>query len=456
MSWNKVQLMATRRSLLGGLALGGATGLGIPSGLASRAKAEEGGDYRALVCVMLEGGSDNWSTLVPFDATSHASYQSARPDLAIGQDVLAPTQLQPINDLGGFAYALNPRLQPLLEIFNAGDLAIIQNIGALVAPTTASMFQNGNARLPSRLFSHNLQREFVLTGSASGATTGWGGRIGDLVSGSNHFREFTCINAARANTTFLTGNAVMPYAVDDAGAKLLLRGREDALTGLLKTITTASSDSVFRQEYANIMQRAFFAGNLFASQFARVADSNLSDIPIESNDLGRQLRAVARTIASAPAMGMRRQVFFVMLRNWDAHNATADTDGNFTRLASALHGFWRVMQRWGKSDEVTTFTLSDFGRTLNGNGNGTDHGWGSAQFVMGGAVNGGRVLGTPPLVGTSSPDTILGGRLVPTTPVDSLAASLATWMGVDDASLTSVVNNLVNFAPEARDLGLFV
>ena len=448
-------LSPTRRGVLGGLAFGGAGGLGVSTAFAGPAHAAEGDDYRAIVCIMLEGGADNWSMLVPFDEVGHAGYAAARSGLAIARNQLAATALKPLNDLGGYAYALNPLLGPLIELFNAGDLAIIQNIGALVAPTSSSMFLNGSGPLPSRLFSHNSQREFVQTGQAEGGTTGWGGRIGDAVAGLNAHREFTCINAGQTNTSFLFGNSVMPYAVDDNGAKLLLGGREDRSTAMLRAIAASPSSNVFRQEYANVVQRALNSGSRVASIFAQVSDTQIPELALGENDLARQLRAVLKMILGARPLGMKRQVFYVRLRNWDAHNASADTNGNFARLSAAMLGFQRALNRWGMGSNVTTFTLSDFGRSLVGNGNGSDHGWGSVQFVMGGAVRGGMVYGRPPSVSTSSSDGVLGGRLVPTIPIDSLAATLAGWMGISPEGWVGIAPNLARFDLRAWNLGLF-
>ncbi|TRD11921.1 DUF1501 domain-containing protein [Erythrobacter insulae] len=445
----------SRRRLLKGMAVGGIGGFGLPSAMSSDLAAAESDDYRAIVCIFLEGGSDNWNTLVPFDRISHGNYFSARPNIAFSQANLNATHLKQSNDLGGYSYALNPSMRPLLEVFDAGDLAVLQNIGALMAPTSAAMFMNESGLLPSRLFSHNTQSDFVLTGEDGGGATGWGGRIADQLVGYNAYREFTCINAAAASSPFLSGRTLTPYAIDENGAKLIFGGREDATTALLRTVTTAVSNNVFRNEYAKIMRRALYAGNLFASVFSQIPESDLADLPTNNNELGRQMKAIAKTIAGARVMGMRRQVFFAKLPNWDAHSTTDESNNNSKRLADAMHGFWRVMERWGIGSSVTTFTVSDFGRTLTSNGSGTNHGWGSAQFVMGGAVAGGKILGKPPVVGVGSPDSVLGGRLVPSTPIDSLAATLAAWMGVSETGLVGIAPNLSRFDPSVRVLDLF-
>jgi len=392
----------------------------------------------------------------PIDEVSYNNYASARQSLTLDSRQLAQTVLTPANDLGSAHYALHPELAPLKEVFLAGDLAPILNIGNLYAPTSAAAYKARTARLPASLFSHNSQKALTLSGLQFGGNTGWGGRIADQIGGANARPEFTCINAT-ARSSFLNGELYAPYAVSDTGVERLFDGANSAFgapdaASLIRSLCGEASNNMFRHDYASLTSKALASSETMASIFSRVPDSQLAELAIQNNELASQLRSIAKIIAGARSLGMRRQVFFVEMRNWDNHSGGR---GDFSALAAPLNGFWRLLRRWGLSQKITTFTLSDFGRNLASNGDGTDHGWGTTNFVMGGAVQGGRIFGRPPVVGITTEDMIDGGRLVPSTSTDQLAATLATWMGVNSGTLTSVVPNLVNFDAKSWNLGIF-
>ena len=96
-------------------------------------------------------------------------------------------------------------------------------------------------------------------------------------------------------------------------------------------------------------------------------------------------------------------------------------------------------------DKVTTFTSSDFARTLTSNGKGSDHGWGGHHMVMGGAVDGGQIYGDYPLLSASSPLDVGRGVYVPTLSIDSYFAELALWLGVSPTELDRVLPNVGRF-----------
>ena len=297
----------SRRAFLkrsGALGLAGvATPFVTSLGAIGEAAAATATDYKALVCVFLYGGNDYANTLPPYDQASYAAYAAARQNIALNREALAATVLNPANNLGGRQYALAPNLAPLLPIFNAGKMGVVLNLGTLVQPTTKQQYQQQSVKLPPKLFSHNDQQSYFQASNPEGATSGWGGRIGDV---------------------FQNGNGA-----------------------------------------------AF-------------------------------------------------------------HDTTA-----------AL----------GVADRVTAFTASDFGRTLVSNDDGSDHGWGSMHFVMGGAVNGRRLFGTPPAIGNGTADDVGQGRLLPTTSVDQYAATLASWFGVPAGELATVLPNMGNYNPSTWNLG---
>jgi uncharacterized protein (DUF1501 family) len=173
------------------------------------------------------------------------------------------------------------------------------------------------------------------------------------------------------------------------------------------------------------------------------------------NALAAQLQMVARMIGVADGLQAKRQVFFVSLGGFDNHAALNTAHpALLSTVAGALAAFQSALTELQVSRQVTTFTASDFGRTLTANTDGSDHGWGSMHLVMGGAVNGGRHFGTPPVVANNGPDDVGQGRLLPSTSVDQLAATLGAWMGLSDTQLLDVLPNLANWNSSQRKLGV--
>ena len=451
---------ASRRAFLQrGAALsiaGSATPWALNLAAMGEAAAATASDYKAMVCVFLYGGNDYANTLVPFDAASHAAYQGMRPSLAYSQAALAATALQPSQALpGGRQYALAPELAPLLPIFQAGRLGIQLNIGSLVQPTSKAQYQAKSVSLPPKLFSHNDQQSIWQSSSPEGATSGWGGRIGDLFESGNGLSTFTCVNVS-GNAVFLAGRSAVQYQVSSAGP-VLLDGLKSPLFGsaacseALRDIISAPRSHWFEAEYSRVMQRSLGAGEVLTAALA--AAPALSTVFPAGNSLAAQLRLVARMISNAQAIGAKRQVFFVSLGGFDNHDSLAsDHPVLLSTVAEAMSAFYAATVELGVSQQVTSFTASDFGRTMTGN-DGSDHGWGGMHFMLGGAVQGGRFYGTPPVVANNGPDDVGQGRLLPSTSVDQYAATLGRWFGLSDSALLAVLPNLVNWNSSKRTLG---
>ena len=420
-------------------------------GLISEAAAAEGpSDYKALVCVFLYGGNDYANTLPPYDPENHGEYARARPRLALSRAQLAANALKQSNDLKGRQFALNPSLAPLLPLFSQGSLAPIVNIGTLVEPTSKAAYQRGSVRLPPSLFSHNDQQSCVQAFDPEGAQAGWGGRMGDLLQGSNGTSALTCVTLS-GKAIFLAGETTRPFAVSPSGIAELMWDTQsvygsstayDALVSLL----TAQRSNWLADEQARITRRALEVSATVKQALGRASESKFPTFTSLENPLEDQLKMVARLISQGPSLGLRRQVFFVGMGGWDMHSGLPRTHpGLLGQLATGLSSFHKATEQIGVAKNVTTFTASDFGRTLRENGDGTDHGWGGVQFVMGGAVKGGRIYGTPPTTGINTNDDVDAGRLIPTTSIDQLAATLAQWFGLPASYLPEVVPNLVNF-----------
>ncbi|MFP5390487.1 MAG: DUF1501 domain-containing protein [Gammaproteobacteria bacterium] len=428
----------------------------------AEASAADATGYKALVCVFLYGGNDYANTLTPYDPDNYARYQALRPVLAHAREALAATVLNPVAaplDSAGFAhqYALAPTLGALNPLFDAGRLAVLLNVGTLVQPTTKAQYSAKSVKLPPKLFSHNDQQSVWQSSLPEGATSGWGGRMGDLFESSNANSTFTCVNVA-GNAVFMAGRRVAQYQVSTSGS-VPLSGLKNRLFGssagseALRTLVTQPRKHMLENEINRISKRSIDANETLTAALA--SSPALTTAFPTGNSLADQLKMVARMIGAAPALGVKRQVFFVSLGGFDTHDAlTTDHPVLMGKLGAALAAFDAATIELGVSDKVTSFTASDFGRTLTGNSNGSDHGWGSMHFVLGGAVQGRRFYGTAPVVANNGPDDVGQGRLLPTTSVEQLAATLGGWLGVSDSELLSLLPNLSNYNPSARRLGI--
>ena len=450
---------ASRRAFLqrgSALSLGVATPWALNLAALGEAAAQSATDYKALVCVFLYGGNDYGNTLVPVDATSYSAYQGMRPSLAYAASELAATTLVPSVALpGGRQYALAPELAPLLPLFTAGRMGVMLNVGTLVQPTTKAQYTAKSVPLPPKLFSHNDQQSVWQSSAPEGAASGWGGRMGDLFVAGNGNATFTCVNVS-GNAVFLSGSTAVQYQVSSTGP-VAFSGLAAPLFGsaacssALQSLVTAPRTHLFENEYSRVAIRSIDAGGALT---AALATAPVLATPFPAgNPLADQLKFVARMISTAPTTSTKRQVFFVSIGGFDTHDGL-DTvhPGLLTTLADALAAFQAATVELGVSNQVTTFTASDFGRTLTAN-DGSDHGWGSMHFMLGGAVNGGRFYGTAPVVANNGPDDVGQGRLLPSTGVDQYAATLGKWFGISDSDLLTVLPNLGNYDASVRDLG---
>ena len=481
------------------------------------AAAQSAADYKALVCIFLFGGNDSLNMVLPTDATSFANYTTIRdqaPDsialLAAGTAPDAAAAVGSPARLGGVlpivpatartapgggtqTFALHPLMVSLQTMFNTDKrLAIIANTGPLIEPLTKAQY-SGSGRKPASLFSHNDQQNTWMSFKPEGATVGWGGRLGDLVASQNGRAIFTSISAA-GNAVWLSGQTVQQYQVSGNGAIRMgsdANGRifnsADVALAMNRIVTGTRGGHVFETDLAAVSARSIDAENTLRTALKAPSDPLFGTAPASGaynanndpklqydnpltgakafNGLAQQLQVVARMIdaSSAAGVGAKRQVFFVSLGGFDSHdNENRNNADLMARLAHAMKYFDATLGAMGAQSKVTTFTASDFGRTFTSNGDGTDHGWGAHHFVMGGAVKGGDIYGTFPVLGTknannnnfdSSPDQIGNGSLLPTTSVDQLGATLAKWFGVSDSDALTVFPNLGNFDASKRNLG---
>jgi uncharacterized protein (DUF1501 family) len=444
-------------------AMGAAAPLALNLAAVGEAAAFESTDYKALVCLFMYGGNDHANTVVPYDSNNYNLYSTIRGGgpgqtaggIAFGRDQLTPNALTPLVSqtlTDNLQYALAPRLTALKPLWNAGKLAIQLNVGPLIVPLTLAQYNSDDRvryPLPPRLFSHNDQQSVWQALGAEGASVGWAGRLGDLALASNNGSAFTSISAG-GNAVLMTGNDVLQYQVNkDGPTPVYALSNEFGYSGAMKGSTlrgliTRPSNNLMEKEFAIVTKRAI---DLQAQVANGIGGVTLNSPFNGANALAGQMKIVARLIGARNTFGVKRQVFFVQLGGFDQHDKLiTDHALRLGVVNEALSQFQTALAELGVENKVTTFTASDFGRTLSSNGDGSDHGWGGHHFVMGGAVQGGRYYGTAPKISITSDDQVGQGRLLPSSSVDQYAATLARWFGVSPTEMPAIFPNLANFA----------
>ncbi len=405
------------------------------------------GDYKALVCLFLYGGNDANNVLIPNDGTNYNTYAAARGNLAIPRANLLPLTIQTGD---GRQYGFHPSLPELASLFNQGKLTMVTNVGTLVAPTTRSDYINGTAAVPINLFSHEDQSVQWMTSvpDRGDIRTGWGGRAADLVASLNGNSKVSLALSIAGTNTFEVGNTVIPYLISPDGS-LGLRGigggnNDQIRIDGFKKLLALPHNKLFEAAYSDTMSRSIAENEVLSSALAGVTTPQTV---FPDNELGRQLAMISKLIAARSNLGMQRQIFFCSVGGYDTHgDQIAAQAGLLTELSGALNAFYAATVELGVEQSVTTFTASDFGRTLPTNGGGSDHGWGSHQFVMGGAVRGNQLYGTFPTLAVNGPDDTEDGRWIPTTSVDEFSATIARWFGVSGSDMSTVFPNIGRFA----------
>jgi len=442
--------MTTRRLFLRRTACGLSAAAFVSSlerfGLLSAATAP-GTDYRALVCLFLFGGNDGNNMIVPYD--DYTAYQKIRGTTAalnISKDDLLPIAAAS----HGATFGMHPALSDLAPLYGAGDLAVLCNVGTLVQPIARGQYLAGAPR-PDSLFSHFDQQSQWQSSipDASGplAATGWGGRTADAIADINGAAPIPTIVSVAGITLFATGVTVRPLVPGSSLAGFSDPVRYQALRSLL----TLEPDRPLVAAQSGIVAAGI---DDIAALDAATAGAPPVQTPFPDTDLGDQLRQIAAIVSAREALGMKRQIFFASLGSFDTHTDQLATQASLLgQLGAAMKAFHDATVELGVADAVTTFTLSDFGRTFQpDSGGGSDHAWGSHHLVMGEAVRGGDFFGTYPTLALAGPDDAsTEGRWIPTVSVDQYGATLAKWFGVLPARMPQVFPNLGNF--DLADLG---
>ncbi|MYM68415.1 DUF1501 domain-containing protein [Pseudoduganella sp. FT55W] len=438
--------MMDRRHFLRLGMLGSASLLGsINSGLAATS------DYRALICLFLNGGNDGNNTLVPLDG-AYSDYATARPELALAKDSLVKLN----GNSAGHSFGLHPALSPLAELYNKGRLAWIANAGPLVKPATARQVLEQSVQVPSFLLSHSDQVMWQQGWLGDADGSGWAGRaleafptsLRNNINAVTMSNDRTLVLGRKSPVSFLSGGDSRYWGAAD------LAQPQIAATQAMNRMAKWQFANQYEAEYAATFGRSVADSTLF-TQAALMAKTPVADFG--SNQLADNLRKLASLLPVFKSLGYKRQVFMVQWGEFDTHTSQRGSggttqDAQLAVLAKAMAAFDQANLASGMDQNVVTLMMSDFGRTLRqASGGGTDHAWGNHWFALGGPVAGGQVLGTfPTLVpgGVDDMDKDKAGRWVPTTSTDQVGASVMQWLGLPSGDLTSAFPHLANFSQQ--------
>jgi uncharacterized protein (DUF1501 family) len=395
---------------------------------------------------------DAFNLVVPTSTAEYNVYANSRQNLAIqNSDLLSITPDNP----DGASYGFHPSALALRDLFEAGDLAVVANIGPLIEPTTKDAYLSQSVALPPQLFSHNDQQDqwHSLKGKLP-LSTGWAGRIADLMSNTVQNQTLALNTSLSGTTLFQAGETSIPYTLGTNGANTYNALGRKTQFGVARRVAfeeylNRGFSNLHARALAEVHQRSIGTADQVNEALALAPELNT---PFPDSSLGRQLQTIARLIAVKDEFNMSRQIFFAATGGFDTHDDQNQVQpGLIQNVSDSLGAFNAALTEISQSNNVVTFTQSDFGRTLTSNGDGTDHGWGSHQLVSGAAVRGRSIYGTMPILEIGGVDDATGGRIIPTTSADQYAATLARWFGISESNLAQIAPSIGNFTNQ--DLG---
>jgi len=469
--------MGTRREFIRGCCA--AASMGVFAGFGRfgllNALAAAPADYKALVCIFLFGGNDANNLLVPMSDSSsvgsgyrYSDYIAIRAaqssgGLGLTQAELTPTVVQSLTSQPAPSnqsdFAFHPSMTQIRNLFQTNKkVAVVTNMGVLKEPTTRAQYLSQSSIRPANLFSHSDQQLQWQTSDPTGfGTTGWAGRTADRIRTIFDVSAvYPPITTVAGTALFCTGSVQQPFALAPTTnpATIGLAGyssgsaQSQARLASLQQMLTFDSGVQLIQATSSITDRALQQSEILAGALQGVTLATA----FPSTSIGNQLAQVARILKANDTIGLSRQIFFCSMGGYDTHTGQIPDQNNLLgQLDAGMKAFYDATLELNLQDKVTTFTLSEFGRTLKpAAGAGSDHGWGGHQLVMGGAVLGGTIYGRMPkfVLGGADPaseDSSSLGRFIPSTSVDQFGATLARWFGVPDADLNSVFPNLPKF-----------
>lgn len=421
-----------------------ATQLGTLARVAQAAPAD---NYRALVCILLAGGADSFNMLVPYDLARYDAYAGMRSDLALDRAEVLPLAY---SGPDGRQFAVHPGLAEVRDLFDQGDLAFLANVGPLAEPTDRAAYDAGTVRLPLGLFSHADQiAQWQTSVPDQRIATGVAGRMADLLQPGLPTGPVSMNISLSGTNVFQTGATLSSYSIDAAEGARQVAGYDSndensaLFTGAVDALLAAGYADPFRRTYAGALREAIDS----ATEVQAALDTAPTlATAFSSSGLSEALAQIARIVSVGDRLNVERQTFFITFGGWDHHDDVLPKQAAMLPVVSrGLAEFHSALTELGVSDRVTTFTISDFGRTLTSNGKGSDHGWGGHSLVMGGSVAGGGVFGSYPDIDPGNPLDVGRGRFIPTTSVDEFYAELALWFGVTAGALDLVLPNIGRF-----------
>jgi len=408
---------------------------------------------KALVGIFLFGGNDAYNMVIPRSTKAYAQYQAARPDIAIDKKQLINTGLKTANGPFGesVAIGLHPAMAALKPIFSRGNANVIVNSGQLVQPLIGK--DKNNALYPEFLMAHNLQQTMWQSGAVNMLNRqGWAGRMIDDM------------NITGLYSPLISTNGDKKWLRSDNHEQMQMSPSGPGDYKGIKAQTFESMTNLWDNSYANLYpdnygphMRSRYLENENLKEILSTVDEDKYAYP--NSKLGEQLRMVGRLLRSRDQLAQDHQVFMVGIGGFDTHNdQLTNHSALLTQVAEAMAAFQQELDKEGIADQVTTFTMSDFGRRIMANGSGTDHGWAGHQLIMGGAVKGVNqddfAIGRWPDLSPNSEYDHNKGRLIPEIAADQVNAELAKWFGYPADSIESLFPNLPYFKDEAA-LNLF-
>ncbi len=405
------------------------------------------GDYKAIICLALGGGMDSYNMVIPRGNAEYNEYATTRSNQAIPQADLLP--IIP-NTSDGKTYGLHPALTNVQSMFAAGDAAVVANVGSLIEPITKPQFYAGSIPTPLGLYSHADQfMHWQTSVPQDRVAVGWGGKIADLLNAANTNQTISMNMSLSGSNVFQTGNSTVEYSVDPYNGSIGINGYgqpwqySQLRTAAIDSMIESNYQDAFKQAYVDVIKTAR-DGHV---QFSNALESlNSFDTQFTDNYISQAFHMVAKTIAARDTLGMGRQIFYIEYGGWDHHDEVlTNMQDMFSEVDTALGEFYTALDEIDMKDCATTFTMSEFARTLTSNGNGTDHAWGGNSLVLGGSVNGSEMYGSYPSLALDNPLEVGGGVLIPTTSVDQYIAELSRWYGVMNSDLPIIMPNIGNF-----------
>lgn len=423
-------------------------------------------DYKALVCILLSGGADSYNMLIPMGVNAGGDngfneYKAIRTDLS----VLNPIALTNPQCAGFRSFACNygafgvhPQMSGVRDLFNSGKLSFISNVGTLVEPImNKTQFDSGQKKLPLGLYSHSDQiMQWQTSVPQSRDALGFGGRMADLLNAANANTQVSMNISLGGKNPFQRGQSVSEYSIsnnvqpDNVGFQALPSWWGDS--GYMTDMRNATIDSLASQEYTNLLQKTYASTTKSTMAAFGIFKEALNKVPsittaFPASKLATDLLAIAKIISVRSHLGAKRQIFFINYGGWDMHDdLLTDLNSKLPVVSQALKAFYDATVELGVADKVTSFTISDFARTITSNGKGSDHAWGANQIVMGGAVNGGKIMGAYPKMDVNYPLNVsFRGNFIPAVSTDEFYAELALWYGISPSDLCYVLPNIGNF-----------